>query len=47
MTQLVEQPLLTPKIRGSNPVIAKIYVERLLSTVLRKRSKEKRRAMTN
>ena len=35
MTQLVEQPLLTPKIRGSNPVIAKIYVVRLLSTVLK------------
>ena len=35
MAQLVEQSLLTPEVRGSNPAIGKIQIERLLSTVLR------------
>ena len=34
MAQLVEQSLSTPEVRGSNPVNGKIYIERLLSTVL-------------
>jgi len=34
VTQLVERSLLTPEVRGSNPVIGKMYIERLLPTVL-------------
>ena len=42
--QLVEQLLLTPEVRDSNPVIGKIYIERLLSTVLKKTKKTKKEA---
>ena len=31
--------LKTPDVRGSNPVIGKIYIENLLSTVLKRRNK--------
>ena len=41
VAQLVERLLLTPEVRGSNPVIGIIYIERLLSTVL-KRQKERK-----
>ena len=40
MAQLVEQSLPIPKVRGLNPVIDKIYIEHLLSTVLKRRKKE-------
>ena len=43
MTQLAERSLLTPEVRGSNPVIGKIYIAHFsLSTVLKDESKEKR-----
>ena len=46
VAQLVERLLPTPEICGSNPVIGKIYIEHLLSTILKfektKRIKEKR-----
>ena len=35
VAQVVEQSLPTPEIRGSNPVIRKIYIEHLLSIVLK------------
>ena len=35
VAQLVERLPLTPQVRGSNPAISKIYIERLLSTVLK------------
>ena len=35
VAQLVEQSLPTPEVRSSNPVIGKIYIEHLLSTVLK------------
>ena len=34
VAQVVERLLLIPEIRSSNPVIAKIYIEHLLLTVL-------------
>ena len=35
VAQLVERSLPTPEVRGSNPVISKIYIEQwLLSTIL-------------
>ena len=37
---MVERPLLTPKVRSLNPVI---YIERLLSTALKRRNKRKKR----
>ena len=40
VAQLVDQSLPTPEIRNSNPVIGKIYIERLLSIVLKKRKEE-------
>ena len=36
VAQLVEQALLTPEVRGSKPVIGKIYIVRSLSTVSKK-----------
>ena len=40
MAQLVEQSILTPEVRGSNPVIGKIYIEHcLLSAVLKIKKK--------
>ena len=36
VAQLVEQLLTTPEVRGSNPVICKIYIERLQSSVFKK-----------
>ena len=33
MAQLVEQSLSIPEVRGSNPVIGKIYIEQILLTV--------------
>ena len=48
VAQLVEQLLLAPEIRVSNSVIATIYVECLLSTVLKRRKyKKKRPRMTH
>ena len=42
VTQLVERLLPTPKVRGLNPVIGKIYIEQcLLSTYLKDENKEK------
>ena len=42
VAQLVELLLPTPEVRGSNPVVGKIYIEQcVLSTVLKKRNKEK------
>ena len=35
VAQLVERSLQTPEVRGSNPAIGKIYIEQLLSTVLK------------
>ena len=37
VAQLVKRLLPTPEIRGSNPVIGKIYIECLLSSVLIRR----------
>ena len=37
VAQLVEQSLLIPEVRGSNPVIGKFYIEHSLSTVLKRR----------
>ena len=31
VAQLVEQSLLIPEVRGSNPIICKIYIEQLLT----------------
>ena len=42
VAQLVERFLLTAEVCGSNPVMGKIYVQFLLSTVLRRQNKEKR-----
>ena len=43
VAQLVEWPLPIPEVRGSNPVIGKIYIEHcLLSTVLKRRKQRKR-----
>ena len=37
VAQLVEQLLLIPEVRSSNPVISKIYIEHcLLSTILKR-----------
>ena len=36
VAQLVEQLLTIPEVRGSNPVICKIYIERLQSSVFKK-----------
>ena len=44
VAQLVDQSLPTPEIRNSNPVIGKIYIERLLSIVLKKRKVRKEEA---
>ena len=41
--QLVELSLPTPEVRDTNPVVGKIYIEHLRSTVLRVNNKEKRR----
>ena len=41
--QLEELSLPTPEVRGTNPVVGKIYIEHLRSTVLRVNNKEKRR----
>ena len=37
VAQLVEQSHPTPEVRGSKIVIGKIYIEHLLSTVLKRR----------
>ena len=36
VAQLVERSLPAPDVRGSNPVDGKIYIERLLSTILKR-----------
>ena len=36
VAQLVERSFPTPEVCGSNPVNGKIYIERLLSTVLKR-----------
>ena len=41
MAQLVEQLLPIPEVRGSNPVIAKIYIEHLLSALMKDENTEK------
>ena len=41
--QLEELSLPTPEVRRTNPVVGKIYIEHLRSTVLRVNNKEKRR----
>ena len=43
MAQLAKQSLPIPEVRGSNPVIGKVFIEYcLLSTVLKSRSKRTR-----
>ena len=42
MAQLVERSLPTPEVRYPNPVIGKIYVERLRSTVLKFDTKKRK-----
>ena len=42
VAQLVERLLPSPEVRGLNPFIGKIYIERLLSTVLKRQNKEER-----
>ena len=42
--QLVERSLSTPEDRGSNPVIGNLYIERLLSTVLKRWKQRKKEA---
>ena len=37
VAQLVEQSLQIQEVRGSNPVITKIYTQRFLSNVLKRR----------
>ena len=44
MAQLVEQLLLTSEVCGSNPVIGKVQIEHLLSTVLKRRKIQKKEA---
>ena len=43
MAQLVEQLLPTSEVWGSNPVIGKVQIEHLLSTVLKRRKIQKKR----
>ena len=43
VAQLVEQLLPNPEVPGSNPVIGKIYIERLLLTVLEIKKKRVRK----
>ena len=38
VAQLVERSLPTPEVRNLNPVIGKIYIVRLLSTVLKRQN---------
>ena len=45
--RLVEQPHPTPAVRGSNPVIGKVYIECLLLTVLENEKRKKRPVMTH
>ena len=40
VAQLVKRSLSIPEVQGSDPVIGKIYIERLLSTVLKIKKKE-------
>ena len=40
MAQLVERWIWTPEVGGSIPVIGEIYIEHLLSTVLKNENKE-------
>ena len=44
VAQLVEQSLPTAEILGSNPVIVKIYIECLLSAVLKRKKVKKKEA---
>ena len=44
VAQLVEQSLTTAEILGSNPVIVKIYIECLLSVVLKRKKVKKKEA---
>ena len=37
VAQLVERSLPTPEVRGSNPVIGKIYIEHCLLSTVKKR----------
>ena len=40
LAQLVKRSLPTPEVRGSNPLIGKVYIERLLSTATKIKKKE-------
>ena len=40
VAQLVEQPLLIPEVRGSDPVISKIYIEQLFTINCIEKKKE-------
>ena len=42
VAQLVKQLLPTPEVRGSNPANGSLYIEYLLSTVLKRQNKVKR-----
>ena len=46
VAHLVERSLLTPEVRGSNPIIGKIYIEHLMLTVLKKTKINKKRPRT-
>ena len=45
VAQLVERSRPTPEVRGSNPVSGKIYIECLLSAVLKDEKRKKRPEM--
>ena len=47
VSQLVEQPLLTPEVHGLNPVISKIYIKHSLPTVLKRRKYKKMPGMAH
>ena len=44
VAQLVERSLPTPEVCDSNPVIGTIYIERLLTTLLKRRKNRKEEA---
>ena len=49
MAQLVEQPLLIPEVRGSDPVIGKIYIDQLftINCIEKKKINKKRPGMAH
>ena len=43
VAQLVEQSILTPEVRGSNPIIGKIYIAHLLTLNCIEKTKVKKK----